>query len=312
VNLARYTANVSEVVNRELLELKEQKDCLLALRLTLASRLQRVQSNLRGSRAVRSENFQELVRFFPAIDQDRLARVGEFHTGVARILRSELDASQTQIEEQLAVIDQELASVDERMAQSLNTVEAPAALVDRVAEVATKIKSAHEENGRYEHEARLRAEMKRLKEGLQSEKETILVVIEKTINDSMRRIMTERFGPERKSPYLKLRERSYSFEVEEDTGTGVAYTGLVLFDLTIFLLTRLPVLGHDTVIFKNIENDSVSRLLPVYLETAKQSFVAIDEIEKYGPETSAFLTEHRVLQLDTKNLFYIKDWRGRT
>ncbi len=47
MNLARYTANVSEVVNRELLELKEEKDRLLALRLTLASRLQRVQDNLR-------------------------------------------------------------------------------------------------------------------------------------------------------------------------------------------------------------------------------------------------------------------------
>ena len=79
-----------------------------------------------------------------------------------------------------------------------------------------------------------------------------------------------------------------------------------------FLLTRLPILVHDTVIFKNIENDSVSRFLPVYLETSKQSFIALDEIEKYGPETSAFLTAHRVLQLDTKNLLFIKDWRSRT
>ncbi len=312
VNLARYAANVSEVVNRELLEFKEQKDRLLGVRVALASRLRRVQSNLRGSRAVRSENFQELVRFFPAIDQDRLARVGEFHAGVARLLRSELDASQTQLEEELAAIDRELASLDERMARSLNTVEAPTVLVDRVAEVATKIKSAREENWRYEHEVQLRAEVKELKGLLKTEKETILVVIEKTINDGMRRIMTERFGPERKSPLLKLRERSYSFEVEEDTGTGVAYAGLVLFDLTIFLLTRLPILVHDTVVFKNIENDSVSRLLPVYLETAKQSFIALDEIDKYGPQTNALLIKHRALQLDTKNLLYIKDWRIRT
>ena len=86
--------------------------------------------------------------------------------------------------------------------------------------------------------------------------------------------MTERFGPERKSPYLRLRERSYSFEVEEDTGTGVAYTGLVLFDLTIFLLTRLPILVHDTVIFKNIENDSVSRILPVESATSVRRTVS--------------------------------------
>jgi hypothetical protein len=85
-----------------------------------------------------------------------------------------------------------------------------------------------------------------------------------------------------------------------------------LFDLTIFLLTRLPILMHDTVIFKNIENDSVSRLLPVYLETEKQSFVALDEIEKYGSETVALLKRHHVLQLDTTHLLYTKDWRART
>lgn len=310
-NLARYTANVSEVVNRELLELKAEKDRLLALRLTLSSRLQRVQGNLRGNRGVRSESFQELVRFFPTIDEGRLSRVGDFHSGVARILRSELDASQTELEEEIASIDAELAPLDQRMGQSLNTVEAPVALVDRVADVATKIKGAREENGRYEHESELRASLTQLKAQLKSEKESILIVLEKTINDGMRRIMNERFGPERKSPFLELRERGYRFEVDEDTGTGVAYAGLVLFDLTIFLLTRLPILVHDTFIFKNIENDAVSRLLPVYLETEKQSFIALDEIEKYGAETVDILVKHRVLQLDTKSLLYIKDWRSR-
>jgi len=196
------------------------------------------------------------------------------------------------------------------MARRLNTVEAPTAIIDRVAEVATKMTSAREENDRYETESTLRVAVKSLKERLQTEKEQILRVIQKTINDGMRRIMTEQFGVDRKSPYLKLREQGYSFEVEEDTGTGVAYTGLVLFDLTIFLSTRLPILVHDTVVFKNIENDSVSRLLPVYLRTSKQSFVALDEIDKYGPETSALLMKHQVLVLDAKRLLYVKDWRS--
>jgi hypothetical protein len=50
----------------------------------------------------------------------------------------------------------------------------------------------------------------------------------------------------------------------------------------------------------------------VYRERAKQSFIALDEIDKYGPETTALLIEHRVLQLDTKNLLYITGWRSRT
>jgi hypothetical protein len=108
----------------------------------------------------------------------------------------------------------------------------------------------------------------------------------------------------------KLRDETELVFWSAVTGTGVAYTGLVLFDLTIFLSTRLPILVHDTVVFKNIENDSVSRLLPVYLRTSKQSFVALDEIDKYGPETSALLMKHQVLVLDAKRLLYIKDWRS--
>ena len=32
----------------------------------------------------------------------------------------------------------------------------------------------------------------------------------------------------------------------------------------------------------------------------------------HRPKATALLIEHRVLQLDTKNLLYIKDWRSRT
>jgi hypothetical protein len=34
----------------------------------------------------------------------------------------------------------------------------------------------------------------------------------------------------------------------------------VLFDRTVFLATKLPILIHDTVVFENIEKDSLTRL----------------------------------------------------
>jgi hypothetical protein len=65
------------------------------------------------------------------------------------------------------------------------------------------------------------------------------------------------------------------------------------------------------VVFKNIENDSVALLLPVYLSTSKQSFIALDEIEKYGKETFDLLKQHMVLELDDRKVLYIKDWRNK-
>ncbi len=83
----------------------------------------------------------------------------------------------------------------------------------------------------------------------------------------------------------------------------------MIFDLTVFLTTKLPILVHDTVVFKNIENDSVARLLPVYIGSSKQSFIALDEIEKYGSATADLLRQHSVIQLDNQHVLHVKGWR---
>jgi len=115
-------------------------------------------------------------------------------------------------------------------------------------------------------------------------------LLQNTINDGINRIVTSLFGPDRKSPSIQLKETNYSYEVFEDTGTGTAYASLIVLDLAIFKLTILPFIAHDSVLFKNIENDSVSNLFKIYSGSEKQAFVAIDEIYKYGDETSSFLS----------------------
>jgi hypothetical protein len=84
-----------------------------------------------------------------------------------------------------------------------------------------------------------------------------------------------------------------------------------VFDLTVFLATKLPVVVHDTLLFKNIENDSVAVLLSVYMKTGKQSFIALDEIEKYGRSTADLLRSKSVIQLDDSHVLYVKDWRAQ-
>jgi len=308
-NLAKYATNLSAVVNKEVLQLKLDKDRLLALRLTLAGRLQRVQRNLLEDRIIRSESFRELTRFFPEINQDRLNRVEEFHSGVAMLLRAELKGAEGELEHQIEGIDEGIRKIDEEMARTLSSVEEPGALVDRVVDVAVALKDAREVNERFESETSLKVDVNRLRGELTEEKEKVLSFVEGLTNDGMRRIVTSVFGEDRKSPRLSLRESSYSFEVYDDTGTGTAYASLVVFDLTVFLATKLPVVAHDTVLFKNIENDSVAGLLRVYMETAKQSFIALDEIEKYGAPTAELLRQRSVVRLDDEHVLYVKDWR---
>ena len=44
----------------------------------------------------------------------------------------------------------------------------------------------------------------------------------------------------------------------DDTGTGIAYKGLVVYDLAVLGLTRLPVLVHDSVVLKQISGISLT------------------------------------------------------
>lgn len=308
-NLASYATNLSAVVNKEILALKVEKDDLLALRLTLEARLARITRNIAENRYIKSKHFADLLTFFPEINESRLAKVEEFHNGVAKLLRGELSEAERALQEQLRHIDASIRDIDRQMTSTLGSVNEPTILVDRVYDVAVSLQAAREKNDRFEKRKNIRKTVKALKSELADEKLKVLRTVEDIINDGLRRIVTSVFGETRKSPHLALRENNYSYDVFEDTGTGTAYASLLMLDLTIFAVTQLPVVVHDSLLFKNIENDSVARLIQIYINSAKQSFIALDEIEKYGMDTSALLRDRSVIQLDNQHVLYVKDWR---
>ncbi|PQZ53920.1 hypothetical protein CQ050_30325 [Achromobacter sp. MYb9] len=308
-NLANYATSLSAVINKEILTLKERKDILLQRRMTIAGRLQRVGRNLTGKRSLRASNFRDLERFFPEVNTERLAEVEAFHDGVAHILRQQLRASKEQLEDELRLIDISISGIDAEMATALGSVEQPESLVDHVYKVASSLQTARASTEGYEREQAHVSALRTAKEELAEVKQRILADIETSVNDGMREIVSEAVGNLRKSPHLSLGDASYSFEVFEDTGTGTAYFGLVLFDMAVFRATKLPAIAHDSVLFKNISNDSVARLVELYAKVQKQSFIAIDEIQKYGPAAAETLQRTSVIQLSDHEVLYVKDWR---
>ncbi len=76
-----------------------------------------------------------------------------------------------------------------------------------------------------------------------------------------------------------------------------------------FETTLLPFVIHDSVLFKNVENAAVAGMFELYLSLGKQSFIAIDEANKYGDRAAKLLTEKSVISLSDDNVLYTKDWR---
>ena len=86
---------------------------------------------------------------------------------------------------------------------------------------------------------------------------------------------------------------------------GIAYKGLVIFDLSVLELTKLPVLVHDSIIFKNISDEAIQKIIELYSNSGKQIIIAFDKQKSYGEKTYNLLEKSSVLKLSDngKQLF---------
>jgi len=93
-DLSRFALNLREVIDRDLLELKKAKDVLLSQRLSLRSKLQRTERNLKENKFIRSEQFEALRSFFPNVNHDRIAEIEVFHSSLSAVLKKELQETE--------------------------------------------------------------------------------------------------------------------------------------------------------------------------------------------------------------------------
>lgn len=308
-NLAKYAINIAEIVNKEVMELKTVKDNLLSEKLSLDSRLSRVKSDLVQNKSIKSKHLSPLTKFFPAVDTDRIGQVEMFHSKITRILRKELKDSEAELSESLQSITDEINWIDEKIKSNISNIENPNIIIDRVYDLSKAHATASSEIEHFETDTKIKSELKEAKKFLANEKTRILEFIENILNDKIKRFVFKIYSGNRRSPSLHLGQNSYTFEVVEDTGTGKAYSNLILLDLAFLETTELPFLMHDSVLFKNIQNSAVAGLVDLYEETGKQVFIAIDEVEKYGKEAGSKLKKRKVIELDNNNVLYVKDWR---
>lgn len=308
-NLKKYAVNLSEIVNREVMGLKIEKDRLLSEKLRLDSRLLRVRNDLAQNKSIKSKHLSPLIKYFPEVNTEKLEEVESFHSKITTILRKELKSSEKELSISLESVVNEIAGIDIKIASTISDVDNPNVVVDRVYELSQERTSASKEIEYFETDAQIKTDLKDAKKLLAAEKIRILELIDDVLNDKNRRNVTEIYGEERRSPSLHLGQNSYTFELIEDTGTGKAYSNLILLDLAFMEATALPFLIHDSVLFKNIQNDAVAKLISLYESTGKQVFIAIDEIEKYGEVAELKLKKKKVIKLNNDNVLYIKDWR---
>jgi uncharacterized protein YydD (DUF2326 family) len=301
--------SINELIDEAVLEQKTEKNHLLEIKMSISSELERVRANLEDNKNISKRNFHPLLEIIPSLNLEKLDNIETFHNGLTRILRKEIKAKEQELCEQLAMIDAQLSACNAAIAKALKSSGNPAFIVDSVIDISLALSKLTEENKLYDKFTDLRATLKKLRDRLKELKLGILSSIENNLNNDIETLVNFIYGEMRASPKLELKPEKYSYEIPKDTGTGKAYSNLILLDTSLLRHTTIPFLVHDSILFKNVENKAIENILRVYESLSQQSFISLDGEIVESKSAKPLVEGCAVLYLNAQKLLYTVDWR---
>lgn len=283
-------------------EIRGQLTVLKRRRSRLVSQLNAVKANMSGGLVPVGEDLSELSEFFPDVDVQKLSQIEHFHDKMQRILSQEMGDEIAQLQMLIDAVSAEMTRLQEAQRKLGVPVTVSKKFMDRVVEVQRQIDILTAKNKAYDKTAKLKIEKKDAKNQLEDVRETQLQVVETSINQEMTRLNDYIYGGECYAPTIKFgNSRSgkptYEFWTEDDTGAGTNFKGLIIFDLALLRLTELPVIAHDSNVFKNIADLPIDKIMELYNQSKKQIFIAFDKEDAFYDVTRDIVHSTKIIEL---------------
>lgn len=252
-------------------------------------------------RPIRRYTFQKdcdkLQQFFPEISMKKLKDIEHFHEKIDTILKDELKESSATLQSLINLSAKRIANLKMRLSEVESSPNVTHAILNRHSQKQKELDQLQDANNSYDTQESLKRETKELKLLLGNLISEVISHTETDINAIMGHF-SKLVNEKRKPPHFRIKDANrYNFSTPNDRGTGSQYKGLILFDLTILNITNLPLLVHDSVILKQIEDSALEEILNLYAASEKQIFIALDKKESFSKKAQAILQKTCVLQL---------------
>ncbi|MEH6446817.1 MAG: DUF2326 domain-containing protein [Oceanospirillaceae bacterium] len=301
--------DIQSIINKRNLALKKKKDRLVALQYELNTKLQRVESNLFGNVVRNSKSFDSVVEFFPEIDKEKLAKVSDFHSGITKIMRSQLQEEKLSVQENINSSILDLKIIDDELLEIVGSKEESVYLLERLMELDRHKRDLKLQNDFWIKSDESKAKLKSIKDEIANSLSDSVSVLEELINESMKLFIEKIYIENPIAPKISFGETDYTFDHGDDRGTGKGFANMICLDLTFLKKTILPCLIHDSLLFKNMDVPSVENLISTYSESKKQIFISIDEKSKYKNETQVEIEKSMFLKLDKNKVAFKLKWK---
>ena len=255
---------------------------------------------------VTEDDLQKLLSFFPEANIRRIEEVESFHRSLSGILDSELSEEAENLQLMIKAVTGEIQRLEKQLVQLGAPLQIPHSFLERYSDLERQIAGLRSQNEAYSKIQEFKDDVAETEQLLADAEEQVLRDIESALNAQMVRYNDYIYEAQREAPTIRFESKSkYSFTTPRDGGTGTAYKSLIVLDMSVLKLTALPVIAHDSSIFKNIGDDPVDRIMELYLQSEKQIFIAFDKAQAYTERTAQILNDTAVLRLnpDGEELF---------
>lgn len=297
IKLNQGLLDMDSVISERAIEIKKQLSQAKRMRSKFRSRISTLNENEEYSFSETTKTFVELQHFFPQVDLRHISEIEDFHKSISAVFREELKNEKRRLQTQIKDLDSIITSLEEELKGLIQNPNISKSLLKQHAENVRSIERMSVENDAYEKMCILKARKRENEKQFKKVKEEQLGIVENLINMEMQRIngllYEERYNP----PVLHFTDSSYSFRTPDDTGTGIAYKGLVVYDLSVLNLTSLPILVHDSVVLKQISDNAIENIITQYTNSKKQVIIALDKQNSYSEKTALLLEQYSRIKL---------------
>lgn len=279
--------------------LRSQLVQLNLLKANIQSQIKRLEYKKNKNKNIDDTILFDLKQYFPNIELASITEINKFHQEINDILSEEINK---QIEEKniyLSEIEKQTKNLTQQISVILNEKSSINLAINRMLEDQKILDRLLDTRFFTEQKEMLSKDLKSLRATLDSSKEKLLTEIQQKINSKIE-LLNKDICNDTKPPIINLSPKKYTFFTIDDTGTGTGtnFKGLILLDLAILHLTQLPILIHDSVLFKNIAFDTMDNLINQYNTFIdKQIFIATDAINNYSEPVQEIIENKKVIVL---------------
>ncbi len=280
-------------------EIEKQITVLKRNRTKLLNEKTVLELNLSGKTTIQKEDFEELKDFFPNINIVHIEEIQNFHTQITKIIKKETEEELEKLNEKIFQNENVLIDATQKLTELCIPLSIPKKVLEQYATLSIQKNELESQIDFYEKSNQIQKEFNEAIQESSDIKFSILKKIALKINQKLQELSDNVNEKGTFSPYLNLISASnFTFNTPKDGGTGTSYVNMILYDLALLELTKLPVIIHDSLLFKNISDERVVKIFNEYEKSKKQIFVSFDKKASYGSaEFSKIIENHKVIDL---------------